>query len=116
MGFNSGLKGLNKTAFFCRQQDWSNDVHYFYGQHLVLNDRLFHVQKILAVLLPVPSPKCCGELSWNLNARKYGYPLYWKGKTRVNVLCSYLSLATSINFFLELYYLIESSLAKRILR
>lgn len=57
-------------------------------------------KKILAVLLPVPSTKCCGELSWNLNARKYGYPLYWKRKTRVNVvLCSCLSLVPCINFF-----------------
>jgi hypothetical protein len=50
------------------------------------------------MLLPVPSTKCCGELSWNLNARKYGYP-YWKRKTRVNVvLCSCLSLVPNINF------------------
>ena len=87
------------------------------SQHLVLNDRLFLIQKILAVLFPAPSTKRCGKLSWILNARKYGYPLYWKRKTRVNiVLCNCLPLVPNINFFLDLYYLIESSFAKRILR
>jgi hypothetical protein len=57
-------------------------------------------KKYLAVLLPAPSTKCCGELSWNLKAMKYGYPLYWKRKTQVNVvLCSCLPLVPIINFF-----------------
>jgi hypothetical protein len=99
--FNYKLNVQNKTTFTADSRARAMISSIFkISIWYWMTDCSIHTKKKLALLLTAPLTKCCGELSWNLNARKCGYPLYWKRKTRLNVvLCSCLSLLHSANFF-----------------